>query len=291
MRKTSNHGSRITDHGSQRERGVTLIEMIMVIVITGIIGVAVAIFLRGPIEGYMDAARRAELSDVADTALRRFTRDLRTALPNSIRINGAYLEYLQTSGGGRYRAEVDGSGNGNILDFTNFAVPDTSFDVFGVVPTLTGVESIVVYNLNSDSSVTTSNAYYGDNRGRNASAAGSTITFTPPESPPATAIPFPFASPGKRFHVVQYPVSYHCDLGTGQLRRYWGYTIQVAQPTGTLPLDGSSTLLATHVTDCSFTYATDGATGRTGVVALTLQIEQSGEKVRLFQQVHVNNVP
>ena len=279
MLSNTNHESRVTSHGRGRARGVTLIEMIMVIVITGIIGVAVAIFLRGPIEGYMDAARRAELSDVADTALRRITRDLRTALPNSIRINGAYLEYLQTSGGGRYRAEPRSDGTGDAL---NFAAADSSFDVIGTPPTMAATDWIVIYNLSATDAA--SNAYVGDNREGFASEAGGTITLD-------AAKLFPLASPGKRFHVVQYPVSYHCDLGTGQLRRYWGYTIQAAQPTGTLPLDGSSTLLATHVTDCSFTYATDGATGRTGVVALTLQIEQSGEKVRLFQQVHVSNVP
>jgi len=77
---------------------VTLIEMIVVIAITGILAAAVAVFIRRPVEGYIDAARRAELSDVADTALRRITRDLRTVLPNSIRITTAggvnYLEYL-----------------------------------------------------------------------------------------------------------------------------------------------------------------------------------------------------
>src|SRR6267142_2577857 len=94
-----------------RERGVTLIEMVIVISITAIIAGAVSVFISRPVEGYADAARRAEMSDIADTALRRMTRDVRTALPNSIRITTVgsvtYLEYLQGSGGGRYRAEKD----------------------------------------------------------------------------------------------------------------------------------------------------------------------------------------
>src|SRR5262249_57485691 len=65
-------------------RGVTLIEMIVVIAITGIIAAAVAMFIRRPVEGYIDAARRAELTDIADTALRPMTRDLRSPLPNTI---------------------------------------------------------------------------------------------------------------------------------------------------------------------------------------------------------------
>lgn len=266
---------------ARRVRGVTLIEMIMVIVITGIVGAAVAVFIRRPVEGYVDAARRAQLSDIADTALRRMTRDVRTALPNSIRIDGSgrYLEYLQTRGGGRYRAEPKADGTGNVLDF---AAADSSFDIIGQMPTMAATDSIVVYNLSATEA--SSNAYIGDNREGYASDDGTTITLD-------AAKLFPLVSPGKRFHIVQHPVTYHCDIGAGVLRRYWGYTIQAAQPTGTLPLDGSSALLATRVTGCSFTYETDGATGRTGVVALTLQIAQSGESVRLFQQVHVSNVP
>src|SRR2546426_11596884 len=87
-----------------RERGVTLIEMVIVISITAIIAGAVSVFISRPVEGYADAARRAEMTDIADTALRRMTRDLRTALANSIRITNAgnvtYIEYLQSSGGG-----------------------------------------------------------------------------------------------------------------------------------------------------------------------------------------------
>lgn len=261
--------------------GVTLIEMIVVIAITGIVAAAVAVFIRRPVEGYVDAARRAELSDIADTALRRITRDLRTALPNSIRVDasGRFLEYLQVSGGGRYRAEVDSAGGGDLLDFT---AADTSFDVIGPVPGFAGSESIVVYNLNSDPAVPTANAYVGDNRAAFGSLAGQTITL-------GAAKLFPFASPGKRFHVVQYPVTYHCDLAAGALRRHWAYPISATQPTP--PAGGSSALLATNVTDCAFSYATGGPTGRMGVVSLTLEVKQSNESVRLFQQVHVTNVP
>jgi MSHA biogenesis protein MshO len=261
--------------------------MVIVIAITGIVAAAVAVFMRRPVEGYVDAARRAELTDIADTALRRVTRDLRTALPNSVRVDatGKYIEYLQTSGGGRYRGDLDSGGLGNILDFTSV---DTAFDVIGPVPTLTGTESIVVYNLTSDPLVTTANAYYGDNRGTSASSAGSTVSFTAPK-PGGVSSPFPFSSPGKRFQVVQYPVTYRCDLGTGQLTRYWNYTIVLAQPTP--PSGGSSALLADNITACNFTYTTSATSGRTGVVSLSLQIERNGEKVQLFQQVHVNNVP
>jgi MSHA biogenesis protein MshO len=265
-------------------RGVTLIEMIIVIAITAIIASAVAVFISRPVEGYADAARRAEMTDIADTALRRITRDLRTALPNSIRItefpaaSGVfYLEYLQSSGGGRYRADVDSGGAGDILNFT---AADASFDVIGTMPTFAGGESIVIYNLAASGA--TANAYVGDNRGAYSSNTPPTITLAPAKQ-------FPFPSPGKRFQVVDYAVTYACNPGTGQLRRYWNYGIVDPQPTP--PATPNNALLASYVAGCSFTYVTSGAAQRAGVVTLTLKIVESGESIQLFQQVHVSNVP
>jgi MSHA biogenesis protein MshO len=266
------------------QRGVTLIEMVIVISITAIIAGGVAVFISRPFEGYIDAARRAELTDIADTALRRMTRDLRTALPNSIRITESppssgilYLEYLQASGGARYRAQADSGGVGNILDFT---AADASFDVVGQMPDFLGGESIVVYNLASGG--TTANAYVGDNRAAYLSNAANVITL-------AAAKQFPFASPGKRFHVVQHAVTYVCNPTTGQLRRHWNYGI--VDPQQTPPTTGSDALLATDITACNFAYDTSGSGLRTGVLTLTLKVERNGERVQLFQQVHVNNVP
>ena len=96
-------------------RGFTLIELITAMVLTGILAAAAAVFLRVPIAGYFDIARRAALTDIADLAVRRFSRDVQTALPNSVRVAGAcggggtcYLEYLEVRTGGRYREEPSG---------------------------------------------------------------------------------------------------------------------------------------------------------------------------------------
>src|SRR5256885_12610462 len=270
---------------SARQRGVTLIELIIVNSITAIIAGGVAVFISRPFESYVDSARRAELTDIADTALRRFTRDLHSALPNSIRytcvpsscITGStyYIEYLQTSGGGRYRAEKDNAGLGDTLDFT---LADTSFDVVGPMPTFSGGESIVIYNLASSGTI--ANAYGGDNRGAYSSSAGNTITLSPSKQ-------FPYPSPGKRFSVVQYAVTYECNPTTGELRRYWNYGIAATQATP--PVTPNNALLANNIASCSFSYTTSGS--RTGVVGLAVQVTRSGESVRLFQQVHVNNAP
>jgi MSHA biogenesis protein MshO len=266
-----------------RTRGVTLVELVVVIAIMGIIGAAVAVFIRRPVDSYMDASRRAALTDAADTALRRMTRDLRLALPNSVRVDGTgkFVEYIETTGGGRYRAEVDNIGGGNILDFTQADL--NGFDVLGTPPALPAGSEIVVYNLYNTGA--TSNAYAGDNR---AALTGSGTI-------PIESKLFPEPSPAKRFHVVSGPVTYGC-IG-GQLVRYWGYAYnhpsQVAPPVG-----GSSAVLAANVdaATCQFIYTAGTLSERFATVSIILQINSTAaggdiERVRLLQQAQVSNAP
>jgi MSHA biogenesis protein MshO len=268
-------------------------EAIIVIVITGIIAAIVAVFIRKPVDSYLDAARRAELTDAADTALRRIARDLHLALPNSVRVtssgSGAVMEFLLTHDGGRYRYAAASDGTGNVLDTTTNV---TSFDVLGPQVTLYAGDQIVVFNLGFDDA----DAYSGSNR-RAYSGAGettSTVSIT-------STSPFPRQSPSHRFHIVSGPVTYICD--SGKLWRYWGYTIQPSNGnTNTVAkLDAlvspatstrGKALLVQNV-DCAntfFTY-TGGVTESSGLVAMQLALKQSGESVTLYHEVHVNNAP
>lgn len=260
--------------------GFTLVEMIMVIVITGIILAAVAAFIRYPVEGYADAVRRAELTDAADVALRRFARDVRLALPNSLRVMTSggihYVEFIMTQSGGRYRDETDGSTGGNILDFLG----DNAFDVLGPAELVAG-DQIVIYNLGD----TGANAYAGNNRAQVQSFSGTTVTLS------ASHI-FPFRSPGARFQVVpggMRAITYACPqsaTGTGNLTRRWDYGFNHPQ---VVPVGGSSAMLAGNVT-CTVDYSPN-ATGRNGLLYFSLTLTSGGESVTLFNQIHVDNAP
>jgi MSHA biogenesis protein MshO len=131
-------------------RGFTLVEAVMVIAIIGIIGGIVAVFIRAPMLNYRDTVDRAELTDQADLALRRMARDIRLALPNSVRVSAAgdHLELLQTRSGARYLAAEDGTASAQVLSFddagkTKFAalMPPNSFADVRVG------DFVVVYNL------------------------------------------------------------------------------------------------------------------------------------------------
>lgn len=253
----------------------------MVIAVTGVIAGMMAVFIRAPVQGYLDAARRARMTDTADTALRRITRELRHALPNSVRLTNAggrfYLEFLLTSGGGRYRAEPTAAATGDVL---SFALADASFDTIGPPPAFAPGRWVVLTNLGPGSGA---DAYAGDNRSAWTGLAGNTLSIAP--------FLFPVASPGQRFQIVETPVTYECDPTPGQnvLRRHWGYAIAAAQ--GTPPAGGAGGILASGVGDCLFTYESSGGATRTGIVSLRLELTEEGETVVLFQQAHVSNAP
>ena len=73
------------NRANRATRGFTLIELVMVIVISAVMAAALVVFFRPAIEGYLASRARADLTDQADTALRRMVRDVRLAVPNSIR--------------------------------------------------------------------------------------------------------------------------------------------------------------------------------------------------------------
>ncbi len=306
--------------------GFTLIEMIVVIVITGILGGIVAVFLKVPIQGYMDSARRAEMTDIADTALRRIERDLRTALPNSVRVLGSvsgigscngteicYLEYLETIAGGRYNTSTTPA---NCMYATGCTALITTGDlVTGAVGTVSTTllngnsitlnsSRLVVYNQynnsGGDCSPSNPSVYCTAANGGATVITGVSNGATDPTADVISFASTSFlpsgGSPYNRFQIVSWPVTYACNPATGTLTRYWNYTIQPTQPTGA-PAGASSALLASNVSACNFTYDTSVVAQSYGLVTMSLTISEfnsntsANESVSLYSATHVSNIP
>jgi MSHA biogenesis protein MshO len=272
-----------------RAAGVTLIELVVTIAVIGIVAAVAAVYIAPALNAYFASQRRAQLTDVADTAMRFMMREVRLALPNSARVATAganrYLEILLTKNGGRYRAANDtGAGEAPLL-FTG----ETQFDTLGPLSTAAGqqVEAgdfIVIHNLGI--------------AGADAYAAGATNIATV-QSVGAGALPgedrivltaasqFTLESPGRRFFVVEGPVTYAC-AGT-RLLRWSGYAIQSAQPTA-LPAGAVEAVVAENLSACTLDYVSFPLVSR-GLVGVRLTLSQGGEDVTLYYEAHVNNVP
>lgn len=294
--------------------GFTLIEAIVAMVITGILAGVVMSFMVKPMQSYFDSVSRAELTDTADVALRRITRDVRLALPNSLRVSTVagvnYIEFIMTVAGGRYRDIGDGSTCGNFLYQTDINCPpgvaqtvsETDFDVLGPMPANPAIAAgdfIVVFNLGSG--YEPANAYQrgavqcdatpvspGCNIAAVTGIAANVVTLD--ANPFAVQSP-QLLSPDARFQVVPgavRAVTYACPTAVGgNLTRQWNYGFNVVQATP--PVGGTAAVLATN-TACTVEYAID-ATGRNGLLYMQLTLTSGAERVVLSQQIHLDNSP
>lgn len=288
-----------------RYAGVTLIELAITIALVGILAALIVQFV-APVRSYIDSSRRAALADTADTALRRIGRDLRLALPNSVRVNGTgkYVEFLLVRTGGRYRADTDPAATNTCAggvadDVLSFSAADTCFKTIGnlynpasdITTKVTTNDYVVVFNLQPGTA--NANAYEFVGTGGNKSKISAATNFTNEDRITFASNAFTYESPGNRFFIIEGPVTYGCAGGT--LTRYWGYTITATQ-TPVPPAGGNSAIMATGVTDCTFTYDTSIAAQGAGLVTMALQLNMQDsrgttETVSLYHAVHVNNVP
>lgn len=303
------------ERGPRRVRGYNLIELVIAIVVTGIIVAGVAYFVY-PVRQAVDIALRAALTDTADTALQRIGRDVRLALPNSVRTTSSggavFVEYLAVRTAGRYRGDGGGAAGGTNCpnddpslaspdnDQLSFdSVADTCFKTIGPLPdantVVPGSDSLVLNNYGP--------GFSGQDAYSSGPPANRALISAIDDTSEAGRTRVAFAattfqrslhdSPGRRFFIVSGPVSYVCDLVLGTITRYWGYPIAAAQPT-TFGA-GSSAVIATKVSACDFDYSPNVAP-QIGLLTLRLTLSaptSSGvaETVSLYHAIHVNNVP
>ena len=270
---------RATDFRLGSEAGVTLVEMIVAIVVTGILVALASMFGRNQIEAYFDVTNRAALTDAADTALRRIARDLQAALPNSVRVSGDYIEFVPVRDAGRYRAMLTPAATGDILDFTLAA--DSSFDVLGPTVAVAAGEQLVVYNLG----IPGADVHVGDVR-RAIPAGG--VGATRQRRLHSSANPMPLASPMNRFtsSASRLPIVVMSVRGRAaplELRLRCGTADAAWRRQQCDPCKWRHGL-------CHFHHA-PGVQQRNGIVSIRLTLTGNGESVTLMQQVDVLNSP
>ncbi len=306
-------------------KGFSLIELVITMTISAILSVVVAIFITRPILAYGSMQRRAELVDAADLTLRRMSRDIQRAVPNSLRVkvdpgnsNRVAVEFVNIVEGMRYR----GAGAGPYLDFT------TSNSLFNVIgqfqfalanPTcLANACRLVIYNTgaNTGGAIPADNPAPGANVYSTVAAPACSNCLPPPGSvtitPPSTIVTlsnpssegqvslsssvlFALASYRQRVDIVDTPITYICDTSVGvqRITRYWNYSITPVQPTdpSVAPLNAAQNAQLTQdVGSCSFNYS-PGTEQRNGIITMNIVLTKGGENITLMRQIGVDNSP
>ncbi len=265
-----------------RQTGFTLIELIIVIVVMSILAFGTVQFILNSTEAYSDSARRTRVGSVARVAIEQLSREIRSALPNSVRAGAsagdACIEFVPVLAGSNYLSIPTMAASTGFSSVPFFYPPGAGR--VAVYPRSVGD----IYSLSAESvvsaPVTTASAAL-------VSSSAVTVNF-------ASAHRFPAQSPGRRWFMVAEPVSF-C-LSGDKLFRYTDYGFVASQPFpgGALPAGVSAgrRLLATHVrTEGSAFAAVPATLQRSAMVQFDLTFAEQGEGIRISHEVQLPNVP
>ncbi len=289
--------------------GFTLVELVMVIALSGLVAVMISTVLSRPLEAFAGQSRRAILVDQAAGALNRITRDVRLAIPNSLRVSadGQAVELLLIHSAARYRPNRTGNDGlrfssevaGTCGSSTTGGRCD-SVQVLDASLSPAGANWLVLYNIGAESGGTPvpgSNVWAASNNPGVITPTGtsfSVVNGTPPGesqiilgSLPGGGFRFAFASPERRLYLAQTVVGYRCQ--NGQLVRY-SYNNLLTSIPGSPPAGSNPQPVVANVASCGFVYQS-GSTQRAGLLTLNLGLSLGGESLQLLQQVHVDNAP
>lgn len=263
--------------------GFTLVELVMVIVLLGVVGVGMSSLISTSVQAYVDVARRDDLTQQGRYAVERMTRELRNALPGSVRISSSgganptqCLEFVPIVAASSY-LDLPVSAAANSFEAVAFGFSaDAGTTYYAAVFTTAEIDVYGAAANNALRIISTVSSAVGGKR---------TISFPNPGQ-------FPQASPQRRFYIVASPVSFCAQ--DNLLTRHADYAYSMTQslpPTNGVTLARYIRTQENGVTYSVFNY-TPGALQRSGTVQMDLRfLGKAGEQewVKFSQAVFLRN--
>ncbi|MCS6097226.1 PilW family protein [Shewanella baltica] len=268
-------------------RGFTLVEMVTVILILGILVVGVSSFIIFGTRIFVESSSVDQVLSQSRFAVERMTRELRSALPNSVRVNTDSLTY-------------------QCIEFVPIEA-STTYLAMPIVPAAASTGGVILDNIASAIRVNQfawiyplidadvySSARQKRAQVKTIAISGNqvTLTFTAPTR-------FAEASPRQRIYFGSSPVSYCFEkVASGndlQIVRYAGYNFNTVQPN---PANmGTGVLMAQSVANRLDNsndlplILTPSSLVNNAMVHLQPRFNVNGEMFQYRHQVQVINVP
>jgi len=283
----------LTQH-NKSQLGVTLVELVVVILLLGILATGITSYLRIGATMVVDATAVQQTLQQSRFALERVVRELRGAVPNSLRVlssadnSVSCVEFTPLVQSGVYRDLPRFPDRRNWIGITTISTdwtvlqagqrlsvyPTTADHIYDLTLARSGVVA-AVQNApdDADGNPNTSRIKLDD-------IGGQAMTYIT-------------ESPQKRFYLLGSPVSF-CLVGQ-QLRRYSGYGFNVAQPLP--PPVGNGDVIANGLTNQSGEPAfllNAAVLNRNAVLHLFWRFSPArdvGQDLFFNHEVHISNVP
>lgn len=271
--------------------GFTLIELITVIIVLGVVSVGISGFIRTGVEIYADSTERDQLLGDSRFVMERLNRELRMAIPNSVRVsanNGGTIqcvEFVPSEWVSFYTSlsvDPDTSTNATVVALDSDQYVWQAGDFAIVYPT--NNNEVYDTSLNKRIQITACSDNGTDSDCSSADDPNGTAQLT-------LASAFDDHSPASRLYIARKSVSYCTRSSDGSIYRNEGAI------TETQFVYGSGILMAENVNndfnnpDQLPFKVSDATLTRNSLVNILFAFERNEEIINYSSEVHIPNVP
>ncbi len=237
----------------KRIAAFTLIELIITMALMGILAYLGSRMLMPVMRGYLGSREKTLLFNEAQFTLSRIARELRNAVPNSIRVGDGYIQFCKFRAASYY----------NLISSDNFTY-------YGSFDSVKRGDYLSIYNTAPEYLYSRERVY------EVLDVNGNMVEVNKAINP---------SSPYHRVYLISTPVTFY--LKNGKIYRSFDYQLSLTD----YGIDeGKYFELADHISELKFTYL-PGNYKHSAVISIFIKLAKNDIIVQYQQEVHTRNVP